>query len=96
LVDHYRIGWAANRNSPVKSTIIAHDPAASVYVRFLAMTMDAVVSEEILRNLFSHYGSVFDCAIKKVRRDPVSSFSVEMCTARCNLQLLRVFENLEN
>jgi hypothetical protein len=39
------------------------------------MTMDAVVSEEILRNLFSHYGSVFDCAIKKVRRDPVSSFS---------------------
>jgi hypothetical protein len=39
------------------------------------MTLDAIVSEEILRNLFSHYGSVFDCAIKKVRRDPVSSFS---------------------
>jgi hypothetical protein len=45
---------------------------ASVYVRFLTMKPDAVVSEEILRNLFSCYGPVFDCAIKKVRRDPVS------------------------
>jgi hypothetical protein len=36
------------------------------------MTPDAVVSEEILRNLFSYYGPVFDCAIKKLRKDPVS------------------------
>jgi hypothetical protein len=58
----------------VKSAIVPHDPAASVYVRFLAMTPDAVVSEEILRNLFSYYGPVFDCAIKKLRKDPVSGF----------------------
>jgi RNA recognition motif-containing protein len=66
----------------VKSVIVPHDPAASVYVRFLTMRPEAVVSEEILRNLFSQYGPVFDCAIKKLRRDPVS--------ARHGLLLIRV------
>jgi RNA recognition motif-containing protein len=77
--DNCRIGWAANRSNPVKSAIVPHDPAASVYVRFLTMRPDAVVSEEILRNMFSHYGPVFDCAIKKLRRDPVRSFMVDIC-----------------
>jgi hypothetical protein len=71
--DHRRVGWAADRNNPVKSTIAPHDPAASVYVRFLTMKTTAVVSEEILRDMFSYYGPVFDCAIKKLRMDPVSA-----------------------
>jgi hypothetical protein len=38
------------------------------------MRTDAVVSEEILRDMFSYYGPVVDCAIKKLRRDPVRRF----------------------
>jgi hypothetical protein len=49
---------------------------ACVYVRFLTMKADALVSDEILRDLFGYYGSVFDCAIKKIRRDPVRAFRV--------------------
>jgi hypothetical protein len=71
--DHRRVGWAADSNNPVKSTIVPHDPAASVYVRFLTMKTDAVVSEEILRDMFSYFGPVLDCAIKKLRMDPVSA-----------------------
>jgi hypothetical protein len=40
-------------------------------VRFLSQSADAVVCEESLRELFSNYGPVFDCAIKKLSQDPV-------------------------
>jgi hypothetical protein len=94
--DPCRIGWAANRSNPVKSAIVPHDPAASVYVRFLTMRPEAVVSEEILRNIFSHYGPVFDCAIKKLRRDPVRRFMVYMCCISLVSYRLTVGFEIEN
>jgi hypothetical protein len=69
----HRVGWAAHRNNPVKSTVPAQEAVASVYVRFMAMSADGMVSEEILRGLFGYYGPVLDCAIKKLRVDPVSN-----------------------
>jgi hypothetical protein len=71
-----RVGWAAHRDSPVKSTVPSQEAAASVYVRFMAMSADGAVSEETLRGLFGYYGPVLDCAIKKLRKDPVSSSCV--------------------
>lgn len=71
---HRRIRWAASRNNPIKSAATPHDSAATVYVRFLTQAADVVVSEESLRNIFSNYGPVFDCAIKKLSHDQVRSF----------------------
>jgi hypothetical protein len=48
-----------------------HDSAATVYVRFMSQSSEAVVSEETLRILFNNYGPVFDCAIKKLSQDTV-------------------------
>jgi hypothetical protein len=42
----------------------------------MALSNDAVVSEESLRDLFNNFGPVFDCAIKKLCKDPVSALRV--------------------
>jgi hypothetical protein len=42
----------------------------------MAMSANGAVSEEIFRGLFGYYGPVLDCAIKKLRKDPVSSSRV--------------------
>jgi hypothetical protein len=74
----YRVGWAASRKNPIKSAATPHDAAATVYVRFMALSNDAVVSEESLRDLFNNFGPVFDCAIKKLCKDPVSVLFAEL------------------
>ena len=60
----------------MKSAMTPHDSAATVYVRFLSQSPEAVVSEESLRELFNNYGPVFDCAIKKLSQDQVTCLNI--------------------
>jgi hypothetical protein len=54
------------------------------------MSADGAISEEVLRGLFGYYGPVLDCAIKKLRRDPVSRFRANRGFSVSNASLLSI------
>lgn len=47
----------------------------SMHVKFMSYKIDKVITEELLRNLFSIYGEVCDTTIKQISIDRVSTSS---------------------
>ena len=47
----------------------------SMHVKFMSYKIDKVISEELVRNLFSIYGEVCDTTIKQISIDRVKLFT---------------------
>jgi hypothetical protein len=71
-----RIRWAASKKNPVRKRDIREDlnERISMHVKFMSYKIDKVISEELIRNLFSIYGEVCDTTIKQISIDRVRSF----------------------
>ena len=70
----FRIRWAASKKNPVRKRDIREDleERISMHVKFSSYKIDKVITEELIRNLFSIYGEVCDTTIKQVSVDRVS------------------------
>jgi RNA recognition motif-containing protein len=57
-----------------------------MHVKFMSYKIDKIISEELLRNLFSIYGEVCDTTIKQVSIDKVRNGQPSTLLARvcCN------------
>lgn len=56
--------------------------------------MDALITEETLRSLFGHYGTVVDVALKKSKFDPVRELLILLSLLFPNYSMVE-FENSE-
>jgi hypothetical protein len=79
----HRVGWAAYKNKK-EPRLQHHDKmdSASIHVSYITFQLDAVITEESLRQLFSSFGPVVDTSIKK-------SF-VDEVRARCHFLMVCV------
>jgi hypothetical protein len=70
-----RIRWAASKKNPVRKRDIREDMSnrISMHVKFMSHQVDKVISEELLWNVFSNYGEVYDTTIKQISVDKVCS-----------------------
>lgn len=69
-----RIGQAGSRGTdkPLKPKEgPSRRDTAQIHVSFISKQVDALITEETLRSLFSNYGQVVDVAIKKSKFDHV-------------------------
>lgn len=66
-----RIRWAASKKNPVRKRDIREDLSdrISMHVKFMSYKIETVITEELLRNLFSLYGEVCDTTIKQISID---------------------------
>ena len=69
------IRWAASKRNPVRKRDIREDLSdrISMHVKFMSYKIDKVITEEVVRNIFSVYGDVCDTTIKQVSIDRVST-----------------------
>jgi hypothetical protein len=78
LLLYSRIGWAGAKSSNDKPIKPKDGPrrtdTAQIHVSFISKQVAGLITEETLRSLFGHYGTVVDVTIKKSRFDQVSTF----------------------
>lgn len=68
-----RVNWASSRYHMNDMVVSKSKPSSSqVLVSFISKKADYLVSEELLRSVFDHFGTVVDVTIKKTSIDSVS------------------------
>ncbi len=60
----------------------------SMHVKFMSYKIETVITEELLRNLFSIYGEVCDTTIKQISIDRVRTIPQPACRFEISLTTL--------
>lgn len=83
LLLFFSVGWASFRSKKEPRPPQHHDrlESASVHVSYISYQLRTLVTEEALRIMFSTFGVVLDCSIKKSYVDQVCCIFLVWCTS---------------